>query len=311
MSVNPEEQNYLECMRKIMQDGFDKPSRAGKSRSLTGTQLKFTLHDSSQILNHDIETGLYQEPKMILPLLTTKTTSFRLIATELLWFLEGVCNAKDLATKYNNHIWDANGSREFLDRLGFTDREVGDLGAIYGRQWRHWNADVFNRDGIDQIAQVINSIKSDPYGRRHIVSAWNVEQLQDMVLPACHVLFQFVVRPRLQSDSDPFWLDCVLTQRSADMPLGVPFNIASYALLTHMVASLTGLHGGELTINMGDCHIYHNQFDGCKTQLSREPRVFPELRFKRRVMSIDDFRFDDFAIVDYNPHPTIKFPFSV
>lgn len=301
-SQNPEEQAYLDLLNQILQNGFDKPNRTGTdSRSLTGTQLKFTLHVN------DIESG---QPRMIIPLLTTKNTSFRLILTELLWFLEGECNAEVLATKYNNHIWDANGSREFLDKMGFKDREPGQLGPVYGVQWRHWNQHDPFSDGIDQIAQVIEGIKRDPYGRRHIVSAWNPEQIPDMVLPACHLLFQFVVRPQNNLDKKPFWLDCVLTQRSADMPLGVPFNIASYATLTHMIAALTGLHGGTLTTNMGDCHIYHNQFDGVQLQLKRSPKPFPELRFKRVVTNIDDFKVDDFAVINYNPAPTIKFPFS-
>jgi thymidylate synthase len=302
-SQNTEEQAYLDLLNLILETGFDKPNRTGTdSRSLTGTQLKFTLSIPS-----DIEAG---QPKMIIPLLTTKNTSFRLILTELLWFLEGECNAQVLATKYNNHIWDANGSREFLDKMGFKERSVGDLGKVYGVQWRHWNQNKPFSDGIDQIAQVIESIKRDPYGRRHIVSAWNPEQIPDMALPACHMLFQFVVRPFGNSDRRPFWLDCVLTQRSADMPLGVPFNIASYATLTHMIASLTNLHGGTLTINMGDCHIYHNQFDGVRLQLERIPKPFPELRFKRVVQNIDDFKVDDFAIIGYDPAPAIKFPFS-
>ena len=303
---NSEEQAYLDLLRQIIDHGYDKPTRTGTdTRSLTGTQLKFTLHN----LDHDIESG---GPRMILPLLTTKNTSFRLILTELLWFLEGECNAKVLADKYNNHIWDANGSREFLDRMGFKDRDVGDLGAVYGRQWRHWNAQDSQSEGIDQIAQVIDSIKRDHYGRRHMVSAWNPEQIPEMELPACHYTFQFVVRPYQprSHDKKPYWLDCVLSQRSADMPLGVPFNIASYATLTHMIAHLTGLHGGELTINMGDCHVYINQLPGCATQLERTPRPFPELRFKRSVSDIDDFKIDDFEVIDYNPYPTIKFPFS-
>lgn len=302
---NNEELNYLDLMRKIIDKGCDKPTRPGvPARSLTGTQLRFTLHD----LDHDIETG---KPRMILPLLTTKLTSFRLILTELLWFLEGSCNAQVLANKYNNHIWDANGSREFLDKMGFADREIGNLGPVYGRQWRHWNATESNPKGIDQISQVIDSITKDPYGRRHIVSAWNPEQISSMALPPCHYTFQFVVRPcQSRSEQSPYWLDCVLSQRSADMPLGVPFNIASYALLTHMIASLTSLHGGELIINMGDCHIYHNQFSGCQTQLTRCPRPFPELRLKRTVSSVDDFKVDDFELIDYNPYPAIKFPFS-
>jgi thymidylate synthase len=291
---NIEEQAYLNLLCNILENGSDKPSRTGmNTRSLTGTQLRFTL--SRQ---RDIEAG---GSEMILPLLTTKTTSFRLILTELLWFLEGECNAQVLAAKYNNHIWDANGSREFLDRIGFESRSTGDLGPVYGRQWRRWN------NHIDQIKQVIASLKSDPYSRRHIVTAWNPDQIPDMVLPPCHLLFQFVVRPL---NNKPYWLDCVLTQRSADMPLGVPFNIASYALLTHMIASLTDLHGGTLIINMGDCHIYHNQFEGCLTQLARIPRRFPEIRFKLDINDIDAFNVDDFELIGYNPHPIIKFPFS-
>lgn len=304
---NQEEQAYLDLMRQIIDHGYDKPNRTGTdTRSLTGTRLQFTLYNK----DHDIESG---PPKMILPLLTTKNTSFRLILTELLWFLEGECNAKVLAEKYHNHIWDANGSREFLDRVGFKDREVGNLGAVYGVQWRHWNAQNPWSKGIDQIAQVIDSIKRDPYGRRHIVSAWNPEQIPEMVLPACHMLYQFVVRPRQprSTNKEPYWLDCVLSQRSADMPLGVPFNIASYATLTHMIANLTGLHGGTLTINMGDCHVYLNQLPGCAIQLDRTPRPFPELSFKRTISDIDNFKVEDFELVDYNPYPAIKFPFSV
>jgi thymidylate synthase len=291
---NFEEQAYLNLLRDILKNGSDKPSRTNtNTRSLTGTQLRFTLSEK-----RDIEAG---GSKMILPLMTTKTTSFRLILTELLWFLEGECNAQVLASKYNNHIWDANASREYLDKIGFKDREVGDLGPVYGRQWRKWN------NHLDQIKQVIESIKNDPYSRRHIVTAWNPDQIPLMALPPCHLLFQFVVRPL---NNKPYWLDCVLTQRSADMPLGVPFNIASYALLTHMIASLTDLNGGTLVINMGDCHIYHNQFEGCEKQLMRTPRLFPELRFKRSIKDIDGFNMDDFELIGYNPHPVIKFPFS-
>jgi thymidylate synthase len=652
LDQNKEEQAYLDLLKSILDKGFDKPNRTGTdSRSLTGTQLRFTLYDKQ---NQDLEAG---SPKMILPLLTTKQTSFRLILTELLWFLEGECNALVLATKYNNHIWDANGSREFLDKMGFKDRAVGDLGKVYGVQWRHWNQNKPWNDGIDQITQVIEAIKRDPYGRRHIVTAWNPEQIPEMALPPCflagtlvltkrgyipienvelsdellshngnynninqkhiteysgnihnikvkfhphiikvtpehpfyakidkssepqwlkvkeltvgnflgfpinnkneipsfryeaagnqysvlmktfkldnpeywfmmgcylgdgwldwnskkyrfyfvfnhddmktsfvriskiltlhevrnnstgcrkfecrmknwwtvlrefghlahnkiipewvhnapkeyiqafidgfiaadgcktmsnklicattvsphiafgmqrlyaklgvslpihfqikpkthiiegrtvnqrdlysicknkneynssftfidkdyiwfmimenttslvdntkvynfdvendhtyiveniathncHYAFQFVVRPFSNNDKKPYWLDCILTQRSADMPLGVPFNIASYATLTHMVSLLTDLHGGELIINMGDCHIYHNQFDGCRTQLERVPQPFPELRFKRIPSNIDDFKVEDFELVGYNPAPAIKFPFS-
>jgi len=295
-SINLDEQTYLELIRRILSTGCRKPTRTGvDTLSLTGTQLRFNL-------THDDD--------MILPLLTTKTTSFKLILTELLWFLKAGHNAKDLAAQ-GNHIWDANSSREYLDQLGFKDRSVGELGAIYGVSWRHWNGswqDEFKtKPGIDQIANLITGLKIDPYGRRHIVSAWNPEQIHEAALPACHNMFQMVVRPNI---NHPHWLDCIINMRSSDMPLGVPFNIASYSLLTHIVAKLVNLKAGELIINMGDCHIYCNQIIGCNVQLERVPRAFPTIKFKREFESIDTLCVDDFELVGYNPHPAIKFPFA-
>jgi thymidylate synthase len=320
------EQNYLDLMRTALYDGFDKPSRTGVgTRFITGAQLKFKL------------TG--DDGSMVLPLLTTKFVSFRLIYTELLWLLSASCNSEVLAQKYNNHIWDSDGSRERLDQRGFRGRPTGDLGPVYGWQWRRWNApyhysstDTKKEDGIDQIQAVIDSIKKDPWGRRHIVSAWNPEQIAEMALPPCHVMFQFVVRPRRKSPTylnvadpverltlsvadsanEPYWLDCFLTQRSGDIPLGIPFNIASYSLLTHMIAHLTGLHAGELIHNIGDAHIYHNQFEGCIQQLARTPKQPPTIRWAspEALTNIDSFGPDSIALEGYQHCPKINFPLS-
>ena len=312
---NNEEQCYLDLMKTVLENGFDKPNRTSNpTRSQTGASLRFKLN---------------KDGKKILPLMTSKFTSFRLIATELLWFLKGDTNVQTLKDQ-NNHIWDANGSREFLDSRGFKLRLEDDLGPVYGWQWRHWNApyvEIDDRDmfykpkGIDQIANVIQGIRNNPWSRRHIVSAWNPEQLDLVALPPCHWGFQFIVRPvrntSLSNNENniknikPYWLDCVSTQRSADLPLGVPFNIASYALLTHMIAHVCGLHAGELIHNMGDVHIYHNQFEGCREQITREPFEFPTLEFQNPPPSIDDFDLSHFKIENYKKHKSIKFSFTV
>lgn len=314
MIKNTEERAYLDLIKLVLKNGYDKPNRTGvKTRSITGATLRFKLH---------------RDDHMIIPLITTKLTSFRLIATELLWFLSGDTKTKTL-TDQNNHIWGANGSRDFLNSRGFINRMEGDLGPLYGYQWRHWNAPYVehaNRSleykpiGIDQITNVIDSIKNNPWSRRHIISTWNPEQLNEMCLPPCHCFFQFVVRPQKQNDDEresttdcdtPYWIDCILTQRSADIPLGAPFNIASYSLLTHMIAHVCGLRAGELIHNMGDTHIYHNQFEGCKEQISRSPFKFPILEFNNPPNNIDDWSMDNFNIVDYKHHNRIKYPFTV
>lgn len=298
------ELGYLALMEKIMLDGFDKPTRTGTdARSLTSSSLRFLLTN--------------RDGKMILPLLTTKNVPLRLVLTELIWFINAGHKSQDLASQ-NNHIWDPNGSREFLDKSGFQDRPEGELGPIYGVQWRHWNGswkDNFTSvKGIDQLSIVINSIKNDPYGRRHIVTSWNPEQLTEAALPPCHHCYQFVVRPNKPESKEPYWLDCVLSMRSNDLPLGAPFNIASYSLLTHMIAKITKLHAGEFIMNMADCHIYHNQFDGCRIQLERIPKPFPTIEFRKELQSISDLesmKIEDILLVDYKPDPAIKFPFSV
>ncbi len=223
-------------------------------------------------------------------------------------FIRGSTNAKDLQEK-NVHIWDANGSREFLDNLGFTDREVGDLGPVYGFQWRHFGADYVDTKtdyagkGVDQLANVIDAIKNKPNDRRIIMCAWNPADLNRMALPPCHCLVQFYV-----ANGE---LSCQLYQRSADMGLGVPFNIASYALLTHMIAHVTGLKPGEFVHTLGDAHVYKNHVEPLKEQMARTPRPFPKLVIKRNVDNIEDFVFTDFAVEGYDPHPKIAMEMAV
>ncbi|XP_062701898.1 thymidylate synthase isoform X2 [Aedes albopictus] len=244
----------------------------------------------------------------VLPLLTTKRVFFRGVAEELLWFIKGSTNAKDLQAK-NIHIWDGNSTREFLDASGFADREEGDLGPVYGFQWRHFGAkyktchDDYTGQGIDQLAEVINRIKTNATDRRIIMSAWNVMDIPQMALPPCHCLAQFFV-----ANGE---LSCQLYQRSADMGLGVPFNIASYALLTHMIAQVTGLKAGEFIHTTGDTHVYLNHIEPLKEQLQRMPKRFPTLKFKRNVQSIDEFKFEDFEVCGYDPYPTIKMQMAV
>ncbi|RXN00702.1 Thymidylate synthase [Acipenser ruthenus] len=206
-------------------------------------------------------------------------------------------------------IWDANGSREFLDRSGFTSREEGDLGPVYGFQWRHFGAEYkdmnsdYTGQGVDQLQKVIDTIKINPEDRRIIMCAWNPKDLPQMALPPCHALCQFYM-----CNGE---LSCQLYQRSGDMGLGVPFNIASYALLTYMIAHVTGLKPGDFVHSLGDAHIYVNHIEPLKIQLQREPRPFPKLKILRKVDSIDDFKAEDFEIIDYNPHPAIKMQMAV
>lgn len=227
---------------------------------------------------------------------------------ELLWFIRGSTNAKELSQK-GVKIWDGNSSRDFLDKHGFNDREEGDLGPIYGFQWRHFGAQYENMHtnyegkGIDQLNEVIEKIKKNPDDRRIIMSAWNPIDIPKMALPPCHCFVQFYV-----SDGE---LSCMLYQRSADMGLGVPFNIASYALLTHMIAHVTGLKAGEFIHTIGDCHIYSNHIVALEEQLKREPRSFPSIRIKNKKEKIEEFEINDFEIIGYNPYPIIKMDMAV
>lgn len=260
------------------------------TKSIFGAQMRFDLRNDT------------------FPLLTTKKTFFRGIAEELFWFIKGSTDAKILQDK-NVRIWDGNSSREFLDKSGFHDRREGDLGPVYGFQWRHFGAkyttcdDDYAGQGIDQLNDVINRIKSNPNDRRIIMSAWNPVDIPQMALPPCHCLVQFYVA----NDE----LSCQLYQRSADMGLGVPFNIASYALLTYMIAHVTKLKPGDFVHTLGDAHIYLNHIDPLKEQIQRHPRPFPKMRIRRQVDSIEDFGIDDFEIIDYNPYPAIKMEMAV
>lgn len=242
------------------------------------------------------------------PLLTTKQVFWRGVAEELLWFIKGSTDARLLQQK-NVRIWDGNSTREFLDAAGFKHRQVGDLGPVYGFQWRHYGAkygtcnDDYSGVGIDQLRGIIERIKTNPTDRRIIMTAWNPSQLSEMALPPCHCLVQFYV--------DNGELSCQLYQRSADMGLGVPFNIASYALLTYMIAHVTNLKPGDFIHSLGDTHIYMNHIKPLREQLGRKPRPFPQLSITRRVTDIDDFKFEDFNIIGYNPYPNIKMEMAV
>ncbi|MEO3945706.1 thymidylate synthase [Gorillibacterium sp. CAU 1737] len=261
---------YLNLCKHILDNGSRREDRTGTGTIGTfGYQMRF-----------DLAKGF--------PLLTTKKMSLKSIIHELLWFLKGDTNIAYLH-EHKVSIWD-----EWAD-------EQGNLGPVYGKQWRSWEA----VDGriIDQISQVIEGIKTNPYSRRHIVSAWNVGELDQMALVPCHLLFQFHVQDGK--------LSCQLYQRSADTFLGVPFNIASYALLTLMIAQVCGLQPGEFIHTLGDAHIYLNHVDQVKLQLTREPRPLPKMTLNPQITSIFDFTYDDFTLSDYDPHPRIRGEVSV
>lgn len=263
-------QQYLDLMSRVMENGADKGDRTGTgTRSVFGHQMRFDLSEG-------------------FPLVTTKKLHLRSIIIELLWFLRGDTNIGWL--KDNGvSIWD-----EWAD-------ENGDLGPVYGYQWRSWPAP--DGTSIDQIEKLVDGIKNNPNSRRHIVSAWNPALVDEMALPPCHCLFQFYV-----ADGK---LSCQLYQRSADIFLGVPFNIASYALLTHMIAQVCDLEVGDFVHTLGDAHLYSNHFEQVKTQLGRAPKALPQLKINPEVKKLTDFKFEDFEIIDYDPHPHIKAPVAV
>lgn len=250
---------YLDLLRDIMKNGQDGDNRTGVyARKVFGRQMRF-----------DLSKGF--------PLVTTKKMFLKGVIHELIWLLSGNTNIKYL-TDNNVHIWD-----EWAD-------ENGNLGPVYGHQWRNWNS-----DGIDQIKDVIERIKKNPTDRRLIVTAWNPSQIEQMALPPCHCFFQFDVTPDGR-------LNCQLYQRSCDMFLGVPFNIASYSLLTMMIAQVCGLKAGEFVHTLGNAHIYNNHFEQVKEQLTREPFPLPQIKINPEVKNIDDFRYEDFELVNYQCH---------
>ncbi len=313
-------EQYLELAQKILDEGVIKEDRTGVgTKSIFGHQMRF-----------DLQKGF--------PLLTTKRVAFRLIKSELLWFLKGDTNIRYLL-EHNNHIWDEWAFERYVESEDYTGLDMtnfglraqededfkevyeekmkkfterilkdeefaekyGSLGNVYGAQWRSWPSAT--EAPIDQIKNVIESIKNNPDSRRHIVSAWNPDEIEEMALPPCHTLFQFYV-----ADGK---LSCQLYQRSADVFLGVPFNIASYALLTHLIARETGLEVGEFVHTFGDAHLYLNHFDQIQKQLAREPRALPELVLNETKESIFDFDVEDIEVVDYKPHKGIRAPIAV
>ncbi|ROT40012.1 thymidylate synthase [Sodiomyces alkalinus F11] len=331
-----EEYQYLDLVREIIETGEHRPDRTG-----TGTYSIFAPRPLKFSLHKDGATP-------ILPLLTTKRVFLKAVTAELLWFIEGNTSSLALSDK-GVKIWDGNGSREYLDSIGLTDRAEGDLGPVYGFQWRHFGAEYvdaatdYTGRGVDQLAEVVHKLRTNPYDRRIILSAWNPGDLRKMALPPCHMFAQFYVSypgarrraPRDGEDGEDGddanardkdkdkekdkgngrgkgHLHCQLYQRSCDMGLGVPFNIASYALLTHMLAHVCDLVPGSLTHVMGDAHVYCDHVDALRVQLEREPRAFPKLEITReKGGSIDGWKLEDFVVKGYDPHKTIAMKMSV
>lgn len=270
---------YLDALRDVMERGTDRPDRTGTgTRALFGLQLRFGMSEG-------------------FPIVTTKHVSFDTVKAELLWFLSGSSDVNDLR-RLGARIWDANANADYWKPKA---RFPGDVGRIYGVQWRRWRTP----DGreIDQLAQAIRLIREEPHSRRIVVSAWNPGELEEMALPPCHAFFQFFVA----RDT----LSLQLYQRSCDLFLGVPFNISSYALLLHMVAQVCGLQAGELVHTLGDAHIYHTHFEQVREQLSREPLPLPRLELDARVADIDGFTMSSARLVGYQHHAAIRAKMAV
>lgn len=286
MITSKNEAAYLQMLQHVLSHGTVKGDRTGTGTySHFGAQMRFDLTDG-------------------FPLLTTKKVHFKSIVYELFWFLKGDTNVQYLQD-HGVRIWNEWATAEQTARFG---RPEGELGPIYGHQWRNYGASKddngdYRQDGVDQIVEVIEQIKTNPNSRRLIVSGWNPAEANQVALPPCHTLFQFFV-----ADGK---LSCQLYQRSADLFLGVPFNIASYSLLTHMIAQVCGLEVGEFIWTGGDCHIYQNHIEQVKTQLAREPYPLPTLTLNRNITDIFDFEFYDISVNNYQSHPTIKAPVAV
>ena len=278
---------YHDLLQRILDEGVDRPDRTGTgTRGVFGHQMRFDLRDS-------------------FPLVTTKKVHLKSIVWELLWFLAGRTDNQWL-TERGVSIWNEWATAEQCARFG---RAEGDLGPVYGHQWRNFGATklpdgTFAKDGVDQVAWLLAELKRNPNNRRLIITGWNPEEQDQVALPPCHTLFQFSVRPG--KDGGPGELSCQLYQRSADCFLGVPFNIASYALLTCLVAKVSGLRLGEFVHTLGDAHLYHNHLDHARLQLSREPRPLPTLRLADTITDLFQVRYEDIAVEGYDPHPAIK-----
>jgi len=298
-----EEYQYLDLISQIIDSGEKRPDRTG-----TGTlsvfappPFRFSLRDNA------------------LPLLTTKRVFLRGVLEELLWFVHACTDSKVLSER-GVKIWDGNGSREYLDKVGLSHRREGDLGPVYGFQWRHFGAEYrgvkdeveggYEGEGVDQLKECIWKIKNNPTDRRIIMSAWNPKDLPHMALPPCHMFCQFYVHLP-QTPGEKPGLSCQMYQRSCDLGLGIPFNIASYALLTHMIAHVTGSEARELVLVMGDAHVYLDHVEALKEQLLREPRAFPTIRWAREVEDIDDIKYDDIEVAGYKPHAKLEMKMSV
>ena len=290
------EQVYLNALRDILENGDDRPDRTGTgTRSIFGLQMRFDLTEG-------------------FPAVTTKKLAWRAVVSELLWFIEGSNDELRLReilhgdrNSVKETIWTANAMSPYWNKQALK-RAAGDVGRIYGIQWRRWRKPLIRINKVvlqnhDQLLELIKGIKEDPYSRRHILTAWNPGELDLMSLPPCHILSQFYVNNGR--------LSCHMYQRSADMPLGMPFNIASYALFTHMIAQVCNLEVGDLIISVGDAHIYHNQIEGVKEQLSRTPLSAPDLKLNPSIQVITHFTMDDIELVNYQSHDPIKFIMSV
>lgn len=294
-SLRRDEHEYLNLVHKVIKECNTLSPRV--DRTLVGTHSTFGYQ-----CRYNLEKCF--------PLFTTKRTFWKGIVCELLWMISGSTDSKILENQ-GVTIWKGNGSRNFLDKNGFVDRKEGDLGPIYGFQWRHFGAkyrtssNKYDNEGVDQLKNIINEIKTNPTSRRIILSAWNVSDLSSMALPPCHILCQFYV------DTVNSKLSCHLYQRSCDLGLGVPFNVASYSLLTHMIAHLCGLGVGEFIHSMGDAHVYSNHVEALKKQLKRSVRKGPTLRIVGNVSSIDEFGEDNFELIGYRPHSTIAMQMAV
>lgn len=282
----------MDLVREVIEHGEERKDRTGTGTlSLFGRMCRYNLKDG------------------IMPLMTTKRVYWKGVAEELLWFIRGCTDAKELSKK-GVKIWDANGSREELDKRGLVHREEGDLGPVYGFQWRHFGAKYqschtdYTGQGVDQLQRVMKQLCEEPESRRIIMSAWNPVDEPDMALPPCHAFVQFYVTSKKE-------LNCMMTQRSADLGLGVPFNVASYALLTHLLAAACNLTPGQLVHSIGDAHVYKDHVSPLLQQLTREPRPFPILKLNKAITSLDDVTFDDLEIIGYESHAPIQMKMAV